>query len=232
MPFSAPVLSISNGMMEGIMSGENALNSAIDYVRDQYKNQKAAQGAMQALSSMKDGSGNPMIPPAVLDQFNKMSPQGQVAAAGMFSQRASNLWDAQNKIAVAQASAQAEGGQQRQTNAAQFQNIRSAWQNGNPTSADLGKANSGVVGGNNPAVSTPQQPQQPNGAQKSQGPVTYQMPLNPKNGKSGFYSFQVDPTTGKPIPGTISFAGTSAVPNTPLFQQPNGNSSTSTGSGQ
>jgi hypothetical protein len=217
MPFTAPVLNIGQGLADGILSGANALSSSIDYVRDQYKNQKAAQGAMTALSNMKDADGNPMISPQMLDVFNKMSPQGQVAAAGMLSQKAQNTWDAQNKIAIAQAGAQSEGSQQRQTNAAQFTNYRDAWKSGNPGSPDMGKANSGIVGGNNDTTATSSS----TAAQQPQPDVYRQLPLSPDNGaKSGFYSFRIDPKTGNPIPGTSSYVGPSAVPNIPLYQRP------------
>lgn len=212
MPFTAPVLNIGQGLADGIMSGANALSSAIDYVRDQYKSSKSAQGAMTALSNMKDGNGSPMVSPQMLDMFNKMTPQQQVGAAGVFSGRAQNLWDSQNKISVAQASSTAQGTQERQTNAAQFQNYRNAWSTGSPMSGDVNKANApGVVGGNAPVATPP--------PQKNAAPTTYQMPLNPsgKGAQSGFYSFQVDPATGKPIPGTMNFGGTSAIPNVPLF---------------
>ena len=50
MPFTAPVLDIGSGLANGIMTGADSLNKAIQYVGDQYVNSKAAEGTAQYLA--------------------------------------------------------------------------------------------------------------------------------------------------------------------------------------
>lgn len=160
MPFTAPVLNIGQGLANGILSGADSLSHAIDYVRDQYTQAKAAQGAMKALSSMQGPDGNPMVPQAVMDQFNKSTPQGQAAIAGIFSHRAANMWETQNNIQLAGANAQMQGAQQRQTNAAQVQNVISQFRGTKMLPTD------GEQGSQEATPATPvQQPQAPAGKQ-------------------------------------------------------------------
>jgi hypothetical protein len=205
MPFTAPVLNIGQGLANGILSGADSLSKAIDYVRDQYTSAKAAQGAMKALSSMQGPDGSPMVPQSVMDQFNKSTPQGQSAIAGIFSHRAAGMWDMQNNIQLGGARAQQEGAQQRQTNAAQVQNTVAAFRGTKmlPTDGEQGETQA------TPPTPAPKQQETPTTTKQ------YQM-----KSKNGYVSFNVD-GSGNVVPGkdgnVFNPIGTNADPNLPIW---------------
>lgn len=121
-----PIMDISGGIGDNIAKGGQALGAAIQQVGENYANAKAADQTMQWLSHIKDSSGNPVVDPTMLNDFYGKTPGGKANILGIVLSKYAlgqqltyqqQLQQSQGQVTtgVNQATAQAQGEQERKT---------------------------------------------------------------------------------------------------------------------